>query len=77
MEEICKKGNMFLSSISLTQAHDHSTDHFSNIFNESFKKFFPEFTSVKRKEFGIGDFRKEMTSINSGKMMLFHTFQVP
>ena len=46
MEEICKKRKnvSMLASISLTQAHDRSTHHFSNIFNESYKKLFPEFT---------------------------------
>ena len=31
---------------------------------------------MKRKECGIGDFGREMSFINSGKMMLFHTFHL-
>lgn len=37
--------------ILLTQVHDHSTHHFSNIFNESFKFFW---SLLKWKEKNVG-----------------------
>ena len=78
MEKICKERQYAstFASISLTQTHDHSTHHFSNIFNESFKFFSGVYLSQKKK-CGKGNFGKEMPFINSGKMILFHTFHVP
>ena len=50
MEGKCKERKYvsMIVSILLPQVHDHSTHHFNNIFNESFK-FFLEFTLSEKK----------------------------
>lgn len=76
MEKMCKERQhaSTFASISLTQTHDHSTHHCSNIFNES-SKFFSGVYLSEKKKCGKGDFGKEIPFINSVKM-IFHTFNV-
>lgn len=51
MEKICKERQYAstFASISLTQKHDHSTHHFSIIFNESLKFFSGVYLSEKKR----------------------------